>query len=523
MKRFFAPLMLLSLLVLAACSDTAPEVTPAPDAAGFRFDIDPNSQQVSVTSIGMETLQIQQAGEARLLEPGAELGNAGFSVSRAGNNVFIINAAFQNFTLNETFRQPFTFRPALTPQQGNYLSSTEPTVAAEALGGDGALSPGETTSSLTFRIKHKGERFSYFVNAYAVVETREGGLCDNTDVINRDVVIRTQEDVNLLRGCRNIQGSLTIATRAKTLDFSPLDDLEIVDGFFTVESGSRLTSISGFNGLKTVAMDERNLFSGGFQPFFDPSGESVVSISGFGQLEEIGGDGFFLAGGDVLTSVTGFENLRKTTLFQIIVNSALVSIPEFESLETVTKLEIAENDALVSFSGFNNLELIAPDENSSNGFISSLEIRSNNALVSFSGFEKLRVIGDPSGEFAIENNPSLVSIPEFGALEIVSVTNATTSALSISDNASLPSISGFGQLRQIGQIDSIGAQGSLAINNNASLTSISGFGNLNSDSVSEVSQVNGNIAFNCSIPPQNGLPFLPVDESTGNLVNCPTR
>ena len=54
MKSLFGLFMLLSLLVLTACSDTTPELGNAPDDAGtianFRFDIDPSGEQVGVTA-----------------------------------------------------------------------------------------------------------------------------------------------------------------------------------------------------------------------------------------------------------------------------------------------------------------------------------------------------------------------------------------------------------------------------------------------------------------------------------------
>ena len=441
MKRLFAPLMLLSLLVLAACSDTTPEIAPTPDAAGFRFDIDPNSQQVSVTAVGMETLQVQQAGEPRLLEPGTELTASNVRASRASENVASITATFENVTTDESFGQPFTFRPALAPQQGNYLSSTEPTVTDANLGGDGVLSPGESTSTLTFTVRFKSRPFSYFVNAYAVEQQATEG-CGADGVFQSDVTIREQAVLDTLEGCTTIDGNLFINTGASTLDFSPLDSLETITGDFDVFNNSSLTSVAGFGQLETV---------GGRLFIFGSN--ALVSVSGFGQLETVGG-GLSISGSDRLVSVAGFESLKSVADdFLIFFNIALTSIPEFGALEQVGGLFAIDITALASVSGFGQLETIGR----------GLSISENGTLVSVAGFEQLRMVGDA-------------------------------------------------------ELDD-----SFLINSNSALVSIAGFNSLSSANIFATSAIINNPEFDCSVPPQSLLPFLPVDRSTGNLVNCPTK
>ena len=537
--------MLSSLLVLAACSDTPPEVTPTPEAAGFRFDIDPGNEQVSVTAVGMGALSTQQAGEARLLEPGAELVSRLQSTNFRPGNVLDIRATFENVTDDESFRQPFTFRPALTPEQGNYLSSSEPTVSDAALGGDGVLSPGETTSVLSFRVEHKGERFSYFVNAYAVVEETEGA-CGDTGVFNGNVTVRTQEDIDALRGCRVIDGDLTINTDASTLDFSPLDELQEVNFFDIINSS--LTSLAGFEALTSVAAinitDNSSLTSipefeqlstvefsisisnngaltsisgfGNLSAVEDldvSNNASLVSIEGFGMLQDVGGDGFIFG-----------------ESFSIKNNASLVSISGFESLGSVNSgLVISGNSVLTSIPEFGQLGSVG----------GALNLSDNASLPTFSGFGKLQTVG---GAFVISQNPALTSVPEFGQL------NRTGLRLDVSDNASLMSISGFGQLEVVGFNRDFNAldEAGFRITNNASLTSISGFGQLDivftvlvinanasltsisgfSDfSVEDGIAIINNSSFNCSVAPQENLPFLPLDGGTdssfGNLVDCP--
>ena len=449
MKRFFGLLVLLSLLVLAACSDTTPEVTPTPEAAGFRFDIDPSSQQVSVTAVGMagSALNTQQAGGARLLEP-FELTRGKVSVVYKSGNVATISAVFRNVTTDESFSQPFTFRPARTPQQGNYLSSTEPGVTDADLGGDGVLSPGESTSTLTFTVKHNGVRFSYFVNAYAVVED-VAVACNDQGVLNGSASIRTQLDVDGLRDCREITGRLFISSDASTLDFSPLDGLQKI-GVLTIANTS-LTSISGFGGL--TILNEFNI----------RDNPDLTSVSGFENLESVedglfGSGDFIVARNPVLVSLPDFGALSSISgIFSVVNNPALVSFPELGGLNTVVAFSIKNNDALTSLPAFEQLSSVGV----------TLAITNNDSLTSISSFENLSAVGKSRG-------PSRF-VPGF------------------------------------------------FINNNDALVSISGFNSLESNNVRVISQINDNGAFDCSIPPQSNLPFLPVDESTGNLVNCPTE
>ena len=542
MKRFFGLLVLLSLLVLAACSET-PEVGTAPDnaanVASFQFDIDPGEEQVSVTQLEPTALGTQQFTQ---LDPDTQLRLKNARYIFGANNTLTIKATFTNITSNTNFLQPFSFGPATSPEGGNYLRSSEPRVTDADLGGDGVLSPGETTSTLTFTVEHKGEKFLYIVQAFAVTEPVNPGGCGADGVVEGDAIIQTQADIDALRGCTRIEGSLIVDTDAQTLDFSPLGSLQTIVRSFLVENNPNLTSISGFGGLEEVGTS------------IDISGNgALTSVSGFEQLDSTGS--VFLFDNASLTSVAGFNNLRSSSIF-IANNPSLASIPAFGALERSGTFFINNNDALVSFSGFGNLVSVELDFQ---GFVGLFSVSDNDALESFSGFESLRFVGgvasDSSGRFLIEDNPALVSIPAFGALEAIVANDFTDSSFSISNNASLLTISGFGQLNRVegdaggsvtlsnnASLESISGftsltfippgeeeafiNGSLNISDNPSLTSISGFALLpSSEPTGQIvtSQINNNSVFDCSVPPQSNLPFLPVNESVGNLVNCPVK
>ena len=425
MKRLFGLFVLLSLLVLAACSDTPPEVIAPGDAAsvgGFRFDLDASSQQVNVTTVHTQSLQTQQTGEQRLLNPGTELALGSVNVSQSGN-VVTFEATFENVTSSLSFAQPFAFRPLFTPQRGNYLSSTEPAVTDEELGEDGVLSPGETfTVSFQVTGKGNGEGFTYFVNAFAVVEGRDAEGCGDDGVVEGDVLIQLQKDVDLLAGCTRIEGSLVVRTGAQTLDFSPLDSLQAVTQDFRIENSPSLSSVSGFNNLETVATTF-NQTTNSPSEFTINNNFSLTTVSGFAQLEQVGdvsggrGNGINIFNNASLTTVSGFDSLKSAGGLRFVRNAALVTIPEFGALEALGTFIVFNNDALVSFSGFGKLESVGSSD-------SFFLVEDNDTLVSFSGFESLRFVGSnaPGGRggfFQIVRNFSLVSIPEFGNLEMI--------------------------------------------------------------------------------------------------------
>ena len=156
------------LFALVACSDTG--TAPTTSETGFVFTIDPQSETVSVSVAEASSGALSTQAE-RDLVPGTDLVLADSSFTFLPGNVLEISVSFQNITDDLTFAQPFAFEPS----GSNYVSSTEPTVSDDDLGGDGVLSPGETTAELTFQVVHSGGTFSYVVTASADVENVDGG------------------------------------------------------------------------------------------------------------------------------------------------------------------------------------------------------------------------------------------------------------------------------------------------------------------------------------------------------------
>ena len=576
MKRYLSFLSLLGAsLLLAACSGG---LEPAENAQ-FSFSVDPAAEAVSlvqgslVRGDALSALAQDACGgpEPRILTAEDELALTDFSATFLPGNVLEITSSFTNVT-DFVFEQPFTFSQAATTR--NIVGSVEPAVGAADLGGDDQLSPAESTSVLTFRVEHKGEPFTYEVVAKAVVAcgdeepfvdlaiTKEGpeiaevgervvytlrvtnngtqtatgvevedylyfeeavlegrspyctysyggsdergtyqeaecrlpnipagesvafsiyAIFNETgEALNRAEVSANEPDANASDNLAEVttvvaggtgatrcgpdgvvEGFVTVVTQA---DLDVLAGCTRIDGSFIVNTDAQTLDFSPLDSLRVITGDFK-LADPSAYPLFGQEGEVVnpnlTAVSGFNNLESVGG--WYLIDNPELTTLSGFEKLRsaafETSAFYVIDNPLLTSLPEFNGLRSVVgDFWIFGNDALSSVSGFGALETVA-------------------------------TYVDPTG-------------------------GTILARFDIRNNASLSSISGFEKLNRVEGLF-------FFILQNPSLTSVSGFTSLTSID-SELSAISDNPAFDCSAPPQSLLPFLPVDESTGNLVNCPT-
>ncbi len=193
------------------------------------------------------------------------------------------------------------------------------------------------------------------------------------------------------------------------------------------------------------------------------------------------------------TDVQGFDCLRTIGSSLVIKNNSDVTrISGFSSLETIgDDLEIYGNPNLTVVEGFNALK-------STGDF---LLIQLNPTLTAVEGFNALKSTG---GFLSIFANNQLATIAAFPNLVSVGTD------LRISAAGKLTSITGFPRLNTVG--------GNLYIQSNSELTGIAGFAQLTSTGISGTSAVTVNAQLDCSNPLP---PFLPVDKTSLNLVNCP--
>ena len=174
MKRLQPFVFSAALLFLAACGQ---DTQPAAATPSFNFSVDPAAGSVNLTSADAQTLKTLQIGECgsgqpRVIFADEELALTSYNAVFLPGNMLEITAEFTNVT-DFSYEQPFTFTQA--PSTSNIVSSQEPEVTDADLGGDGVLSPNETTSTLTFTVEHKGQPFTYEVLAKAVVNCGDGG------------------------------------------------------------------------------------------------------------------------------------------------------------------------------------------------------------------------------------------------------------------------------------------------------------------------------------------------------------
>ncbi len=103
---------------------------------------------------------------------GSELWLSNIHSTFKSGNILEINATYKNITGNESFRQPFCFtvNEQTTCNKIKLITLPNSEDLVNAFGNDEVLSPGETTTILTYTVKHKGRSFSFFVDAHAIVE-----------------------------------------------------------------------------------------------------------------------------------------------------------------------------------------------------------------------------------------------------------------------------------------------------------------------------------------------------------------
>ncbi|MDZ7704482.1 MAG: PKD domain-containing protein [Trueperaceae bacterium] len=171
-------------------------------------------------------------------------------------------------------------------------------------------------------------------------------------------------------------------------------------------------------------------------------------------------------------------------------NATLTSLSGLESLTNVGRnLHIESNNALTSLSSLAGLTSL-----------NSLIIIQNDVLTSLGGLEALTEL---RGGLLISNNNALMSLDGLRGL------SGLVGGLNIISNATLTSLSGLEGVTNVSYI---------RIHGNDALISLDGTGNIAEDS--GYTQIFQNPNLDCR--PYSEFPYMPVDESYGNLVDCPT-
>ncbi len=218
MIRFYAWLRLLGCMILFALTATTaraqepvqtpvPAVSPfqiylplieqttqfPPQTGSFLFEIDPSLRRMTVNTHPSSANHPQTRSNVRPLLAGSELSQPFVDYDFQTGNRLILRIAYRNITADQLFTQPFSVavrrcsEAVSTPCTDNIVTSFEPGISDDDLGGDGILSPGETTSPLLFEIIHKGQPFSYAVDVLAGVEPLTSLAAETLTVLTGEV------------------------------------------------------------------------------------------------------------------------------------------------------------------------------------------------------------------------------------------------------------------------------------------------------------------------------------------------
>jgi hypothetical protein len=179
-----------ALLVLTGYRTQNSAAVPDPSEAIYRSKVFVNPQNEtstvgeSATAVGERARDQALRSEpvvlpeflppdTRLLVPGEDIALTDSSSMFLPNNLVVFQTRFKNITDNLHFHQPFFFTLSVDADTANIVNLKAPLITDGDLGGNGVLTPGEETALLSFEVIHKGEPFSFFVNAHAVVKVVE--------------------------------------------------------------------------------------------------------------------------------------------------------------------------------------------------------------------------------------------------------------------------------------------------------------------------------------------------------------
>ena len=184
-----------ALLVLTGCgSQPELQAPPTGTTSGFEFAVNPQTEQVTLTetteATGKTAVQPQAIpSDSLTLVPGTDLALRNLSSEFASKTKLIVRVQFENITADSDFAQPFFF--TLSSESKNFVRANTPLVTNAQLGGDGVLSPGETSQRFQFEVSFKeGQPFTFLVEANAVVpnDTNLSPVCTNPVAIPDEIL-----------------------------------------------------------------------------------------------------------------------------------------------------------------------------------------------------------------------------------------------------------------------------------------------------------------------------------------------
>lgn len=306
------------------------------------------------------------------------------------------------------------------------ILAAEPALREAAWGSITGTTPGDLPGYPASEIQAMGTQLAAQL---ATGDDPSGGLA-----YEGDYVIRTQADVDALKGYSRIKGNLNF--EADDLTSFSLPFLRVVDGYVHVESGSlsdlrgfgslvacesftvyECTALTDLTGLARLA-DTSELYIGNCYNLTSLNGLSALTglknlivlqcsnLTSLAGLEGLSRVSALTLQSNGLTSLTGISGLTAAGNVSIQFNNQLVSLAGLENLTTVEDLTVSYNNALPSLAGLEALTTIT----------GGLEVKSNELLASFAGLEVLTTVGET---LSIEMLPLVTSLSPLSRLESV--------------------------------------------------------------------------------------------------------
>ena len=394
------------------------------------------------------------------------------------------------------------------------------------------------------------ERIEGYFGITTEAETLDFSPLDSLRILGKTLAVYDSPNLKLIEGFPSlvsigVGASIDVARYLRIRDNPKLTEIKGFEaleeiGYLVVSNNNSLQQFSGFSNLRegAVVISENALLEtlpefeslvsaiyrvGLFGGISIKRNPKLATLDSFNNLRRT--NGLVILSNDALTSVTGFSSLLEIGIgadgndevgFVIANNNSLTEIRGFDSATNIRGFEIIENPKLKLISGFSSM---IRGGNSRQGFSMS----DNPELQEISGFDALEV-AEPG--LRLTNLPKLKSIPSFDALvnqaaisientgltSVAGFNNLTAGGVRISENLALTEMTGFNSFTEA-------EFSNITITLNPALTQISGFESLEDGSRTTISD---NSSFDCSAEPQASLPFLPVQSSESNSVDCPT-
>ena len=357
------------LLVLSACNTAAPRapIETAAKSAGLEFEVDPRAETVTpvAPAPAATSLRAQAEGDTRRLVQGEDIRFKDFSFRFRSPNKLVVRLRVENITEDLGFAQPFSF--TLSSTSRNVVKARAPLVTDEQLGGDGVLSPGETSERFRFVVTFKeDEPFAFFVDAQAKVV--DVSVCTDPAAIPDSALEEAiREALGEPEGeltCEDL-ASLEALDTTRDANIRDLEGLQFAVNLTTLDLSQNeigdLTPLKNLTSLTTL-----NLASNGlddltdFRPLenlsnlttLDLAANNLTDLSG---LENLSGLTFLNLSVNNLTDISALGNLTRLTTL-ILTGNGFRDISPLENLINLTDLDLSFNDisdidALVSNRG----------------------------------------------------------------------------------------------------------------------------------------------------------------------------